>query len=241
MRNRFMDLIVAAALLLACSAVGFAQAGQRPPDLSGVWLRAKTLSASDARWVTARTDPIPFLPRTREVREYGRNEQAEGEQFRPELNPRISECYPPDPHFLMSNDYPFEIVQSSRRAMFLFEWGHWVRQVWLGEEPTDDVDIAWMGYSIGKWDGDTLVIDTSAIDDRNSYAGFIHTDEMHITEHLRRVDPNTLVNIRTFEDPKAYTMPWTDTVVYKLQPNLRITPKQQCDKTLTKDFVFYSD
>ena len=141
----------------------------------------------------------------------------------------------------MNSDYAFEILQSPRRALFLFEWGHWVRQAWLGEELTDDVDVAWLGYSVGKWDGDTLVLDTIAIDDRNSYAGFIHSDEMHITERLRRVDQNTLVNTRTFNDPKAYTKPWTDTVVYKLQPNMRITPKQQCDQTFRKDFVFYSD
>jgi hypothetical protein len=141
----------------------------------------------------------------------------------------------------MSTDYPFEIVQRPQRALFLFEWGHWVRQVWLGEELTDDVDVAWMGYSVGKWDGDTLVIDTVAIDDRNSYAGFIHTDEMRITERFRRVDRDTLVNTRMFNDPKAYTRSWTDTVVYKLQPNRRITPRQQCDETFKKDFVFYSD
>jgi hypothetical protein len=98
-----------------------------------------------------------------------------------------------------------------------------------------------MGNSFGKWDEDTLVIDTIAIDDRNSYAGFLHSDEMHITERLRRVDRNTLVNTRTFEDPKVYARPWTDTVVYKLQPNVRITPRQQCDQMLKKDFVFYSD
>ena len=240
MRNLFSGLMFTAALALAFSSIGFAQAAQRVPDLSGVWQRARTLSANDARWVTPATDPIPFQPQTREVYEYGRNEQEPG-QFRSELNPRISECFPPDPHFVMNNDYPFEIVQSPRRALFLFEWGHWVRQVWLGEELTDDVDVAWMGNAFGKWDGDTLVIDTIAIDDRNSYAGFIHTDEMRITERLRRVDQNTLVNTRTFNDPKAYTRPWTDTVVYKFQPNLRITPKQQCDQTFSKDFVFSSD
>ena len=232
--------MAAPAFALAFSAIGFAQATPGAPDLSGVWKRAQTLSASDARWVSPRTDPIPFQPWTREIHEYGKNEQEPG-QFRPELNPRISECFPPDPHFLMSNDLPFEIVQSARRALFLFEWGHWVRQVWLGEELTDDVDVAWMGSSFGRWDGDTLVIDTIAIDDRNSYAGFIHTDEMRITERLRRVDRTTLVNTRTFNDPKAYTAPWTDTVVYKLQPNVRVTPRQQCDQTFTKDFVFHSN
>jgi len=236
MRTRFLNLVAAAAFPLAFSATGVAQV----PDLSGVWLKTKTLSASDTRWVTSSTDPIPFQPWSREIHEYGSNEQEPG-KFRPELNPRISECFPPDPHFLMSNDYPFEIVQGPRRALFLFEWGHWVRQVWLDEEVTDDVDVAWMGSSFGKWDGDTLVIETIAIDDRNSYAGFIHTPEMRITERLRRVDRNTLVNTRTFNDPKAYTGPWTDTVVYKLQPGTRVTPRQQCDQTFRKDFVFYSD
>jgi hypothetical protein len=229
--------MVTVVLVLAFSSAGFAQ---RPADLSGVWQKATTLSAGDARWVTPTTDPIPFQEWTREIREYGSNEQEAG-KFRPELNPRISECFPPDPHFLMSNEYPFEIVQSPSRALFLFEWGHWVRQVWLNEELTDDVDVAWMGNSFGKWDGDTLVIETIAIDDRNSYAGFIHTDEMRITERLRRVDPNTMINTRTFQDPKAYTMPWTDTVVYKLQPSRRITPRQQCDQTFKKEFEFFSD
>jgi hypothetical protein len=120
MRYRFTGLMFTAALTF--SATGFAQAAQRLPDLSGVWQRAKTLSASDAKWVTPPPDPIPFQPHAREVYEYGRNEQEPG-QFRPELNPRISECFPPDPHFVMGNDYPFEIVQPPSGRYFFSSGG----------------------------------------------------------------------------------------------------------------------
>jgi hypothetical protein len=235
-----MGLSFAAVTALAFSAVVLAQTAKQPPDLSGVWQRPKTLSESDAKWVTTKKEPIPFQPWAQEIYEYGRDLDLEGEQFRPELNPRITECFPPDPNFVMNNDSPFDILQSPQRVLILFEWGHWDRQVWVDEEYSDDVDVAWMGYSIGKWDGDTLVIDTTHIDDRNSYAGFIHTEAMHIVERIRRVDANTLVNVRRFEDPKTYTKPWTDTIVYKLRPDSKIIAKTQCDQRYGKP-VFYGE
>jgi hypothetical protein len=240
MRNRFICFLFLGLTLIACSDDLLAQAAKPTADLSGIWQRVQTVSAADAKWVSTNNEPIPYQPAAQQMYEYGRNYDLEGEQFRPELNPRISQCFPPDPNFLMKNDSSFEIIQASKRVVILFEWGHWIRQFFIDQEPTDDVDVTWMGHSIAKWEDDTLLVETTHVNDVNSYAGFIHSPEMHITERFRRVDHDTLVNVRTFEDPKVLSKPWMDTVIYKLKPrDFRITAKAQCDGSYRKEPVYY--
>lgn len=242
MRRCFRGLIFAVGLAPAFATTGVStQSAQQASGFSGVWQRAKTLSASDAKWITTPKEPLPFQKWAAEIHEYGLNEQAEGEQIRREVNPRITQCFPPDPNFVMNNDSPFEIIESPESVLMIFEWGHWVRRVWINEKTPEEMDPVWPGYSTGTREGDTLVIDTTHIDDKNSYAGFIHTTEMHIVERLRRVDQNTLVNVRTFDDPKAYTKPWSDTVIYKLRPNARITARLQCDASFKKEPTYYGE
>ncbi len=121
---------------------------------------------------------------------------------------------------------PVEIVQNPRR-LFLVYMGNftraWLRQIWIGREhPKDPTDYnpTWMGHSVGKWDRDTLVVDTIGIRegtlvDRGLAAP--HSEQLHMVERFQLADAETLRVERTFEDPKAYTRPWTNRSVYKLQ------------------------
>lgn len=226
------------------------------PDMSGVWqemnyLRWQTLPKEDEQWLTPKElafsraltpatrgmtmaesrEPRPYQPWAEKVYKYG--QEPPGARFgrdRAELN---KNCFPRDPKRIMdSNGRPsLEIKQSPNRLLILLEDDHWFRQVWINEEHPKNVEVTWMGHSVGKWDGDTLVIDTIAIDDRNSYGANMHSDAFHLVERLRRVSRNTIQGIVTVDDPKVYTRPWTDqTIIYKLSPpGAKLHPEVNCD------------
>jgi hypothetical protein len=123
---------------------------------------------------------------------------------------------------------PVEIVQNPQR-LFLVYMGNvtraWLRQIWIGQEhPSDPTDYepTWMGHSVGKWDGDTLVVDTIRIREGTLIDRALaapQSGQLHMVERFQLADHETLRVDRTFEDPKAYTRPWTSRRTYKLQTN----------------------
>jgi hypothetical protein len=86
--------------------------------------------------------------------------------------------------------------------------------------PTDS-DPTWMGHSIGRWDGDTLVVDTVGINDQSWLDGFghPHSEALHVVERFRRVNHDTLEVSLVYEDPKVYTKPWIGKVTFHLNPD----------------------
>jgi hypothetical protein len=81
-----------------------------------------------------------------------------------------------------------------------------------------------MGHSIGKWDGDTLVVDTVALRPETFLdgAGHPHSDALHLVERIHRVDADTLDDTLVVDDPKAYTKPWSMQKTYKLKPGWHV-------------------
>ena len=80
-----------------------------------------------------------------------------------------------------------------------------------GRAPEADPNPSWMGYSVGRWDGDTLVIDTVNLTDRTRLDdhGNVHSDALHVVERYRRINKDTMEVEATIEDPEFYTKPWT--------------------------------
>src|SRR5918996_2252915 len=109
--------------------------------------------------------------------------------------------------------YPWRILQTPTHMYFLFEGNiHSYRQIFLdGRSHPDDLDPTWYGHSIGKWEGDTLVVDTIGFNDRFwfDFAGHPHTERLHTIERFRRPDFKTLQYEVTIDDPGAYTAPFT--------------------------------
>ena len=105
-----------------------------------------------------------MTPPTEETFNYRKNLRG---GVRAELDPEVL-CEPVGLTWLLlntqgGNSY-VEIMQSPNRVLMLFEYDHWIRQIWTdGREHPEDWDLSWMGHSIGKWDGDTLVVDTLGI------------------------------------------------------------------------------
>ena len=122
-------------------------------------------------------------------------------------------CMPPGVPRMMYTPYPTEILQLPERVVFVYEGGaHVWRNIWLdGRQQPKDPNPTYLGYSTGKWEGDTLVVDTMGLNDRTwlDAAGHGHGEKLHVIERFTRSDSNTLRVEATIEDPDYYTKPWT--------------------------------
>src|SRR5579871_2700527 len=136
-------------------------------------------------------------------------------------DPYIRYCDPLGvPRILLAN-HPFKIVQAPGELIILYERSRGFREIYMdGREHPKDLDPSWFGHSVGKWDGDTLVIDSVGFNDRTwiDYMGLPHSDALHVVERYRRAAPNTLQLDLTIDDPKDYTTPWSATIKYSLKP-----------------------
>jgi hypothetical protein len=112
---------------------------------------------------------------------------------------------PPMLPVLYNNNY--EIVQTPDTVMILVEMVHDIRIVRInGTHPPPNVH-QWLGDSIGHWEGDTLVVDTTNFTDRTRFEGT--GDKLHVIERFQRVDPTTILYRATIDDPSTFTKPWT--------------------------------
>lgn len=114
---------------------------------------------------------------------------------------------------------PFENIQARDRLIQHFEYYDNWREIWTdGRDFPADMEPDFMGYSIGKWDGDVFVVESRGYNGKQflTWQGFPLTESMHQTERWQRVDHDTLKIIFTFDDPGAYSKPWSITYFYKL-------------------------
>jgi len=111
-----------------------------------------------------------------------------------------------------------KIIQSSRTLVMLFD-DLTYRQVFLDGRPLPtDPNPTWMGYSVGHWDGDTLVVESAGFNDRTwlDHGGHPHTEELRVTERFRRPDFGHLELERTLVDPKALAEPWIIPIKFEI-------------------------
>jgi hypothetical protein len=189
------------------------------PDLSGVWLR-------DPGKVSAFEFPRNPAPMTawgaakfRTARNtHGPNPVLD---MASNTDPFLKACEPLGlPRVLLAN-HPFKIIPAKGEMIMLYERSHDFREIYMeGREHPKDLEPSWWGHSIGKWNGDTLVIDTIGLDDRTwlDYQGLPHSDQLHVIERYRRIEHETLQVELTIDDPQTYTKSWSVNYVYKLKP-----------------------
>lgn len=127
-------------------------------------------------------------------------------------------CLPPGGPRAFGTPYPMEIVQQPehKRIFIIFEGGaHIWREIYMDGRPHPAAHEikgqTWIGHSVGRWEGDTLVVDVVGFNEGTwvDYYGHPHTDQYHIVEHISRPNKNTLHYEATIDDPGAYTKPWT--------------------------------
>jgi len=121
-----------------------------------------------------------------------------------------------------------------------FEGQHTLREIWMdGRKLPDDPDPTWYGYSVGRWEGDTLVVETIGFNDKTwlGAQGQPHSDEMKTIENYRRIDRNTIEYKLTIVDPKTYTKTWvTEPRLAKLKPGVEI-PQSFCVASEEEEFA----
>jgi hypothetical protein len=185
------------------------------PDLSGVWfhgLIGKTveggLPLALREFDPKAEEPPPFQPWAAA--------KVKVSDVQVELGRASVNCLPRGiPGMFLINPYPIQLVQTPGQLVQLDELNNNWRVVPLDGHPhTKDVDPTFNGEGVGRWDGDTLVIDVVGIDERtwNNFTGWFHSDQEHVIERLTRPDLNHLDYQVTIEDPKVLTKPWTSSV-----------------------------
>ena len=235
MRKRPVGLGVAVVAVLVLSSGVLAQTAgpQRAvkapaPDLTGVWRRSRR-PPDNARRYTMYEIAGTLTLQEPAMTPWG---EAKYKASKPnyglrgvsisETNDPIFKCFPPGvPRiYLMRVGQPFEIMQIPGRVVMLFEYDHFVRQIFTdGRKHPEDLTPSYMGHSIGTWEGDTLVVDTVGFNDKTwlDGDGHPHSDELHVVERIRRASHDALSIDFTIDDPKAYTKPWNSHTVFELK------------------------
>jgi hypothetical protein len=104
---------------------------------------------------------------------------------------------------------PFQIFQNAKQIFFTYQFAGAVRNIFLKDPGPAPVD-SWMGQSFGHWEGETLVIDVTGLNDQTWFdrAGNFHSDALHVVERYTRSSPDVISYEATIEDPKVFTRPW---------------------------------
>jgi hypothetical protein len=127
--------------------------------------------------------------------------------------------------------YPQQFVQAPGQLVILYEYMHFFRVIPTDGRPHDkNIELTWMGDSVGKWDGDTLVIDTiglkewmfDATHSQDGEGSRWHSDDLHMVERLRFTDPTTVSYQVTIDDPKVFAAPWTQDFGMKRHPTWKL-------------------
>ena len=220
MRNRPIGFVVAASILLSLLPAALAQNAPASktaaaPDLTGVWMIDQFHPAIFPKGTTP-----PFTP-------WGESQFQKADT---KVNDPNLACLPHGLPRLMFVPLPMEFFQVPDKVLIYIEAGNQLRQIHLNRDHKKDLDPTYNGDSVGKWDGDTLVVDTIGFNDVTwlDHAGLPHSDALHVVERIHRVDHDTLVDDFRIEDPKAYTRPWTTSQTYKLKPGWEIA-EYVCD------------
>ncbi|MEO8097441.1 MAG: hypothetical protein ABI811_07040 [Acidobacteriota bacterium] len=174
------------------------------PDLSGIWEQD---NLDHFRNLTAdmKAEEVPIRPEAKALRESRANGARATEE--PDAN-----CLPQGVPKIMAAPVPFKIVQTSNLIVHVYEAFNLWRQIHLdGRELIADPNPTWLGYSSGKWEGDTLVVDVRGLNGKAwlDTSGLPASDALHVTERWRRKDFGHMDLEITVDDPKIFTRPWT--------------------------------
>ena len=134
-------------------------------------------------------------------------------------------CFLPGVPRAMYMPYPFQILQGTNKVMMVFEYANAQRTIHLDQVEPYPND-SWMGHSVGRWDGDTLVVDVTSQIDKTWFdrAGDFHSDALHVVERYTPMTADAIRYEATIEDPKVFTRPWKISMpIYRrLEPNMQL-------------------
>ena len=210
-----------AALFAVALAAGPAFAAGATPDISGIY------------WATTYSPKIqlvgggelPFTPEGKAAYEKNIAALKDGSL----IDAARKFCTPDGVPRVLATPYPFEILHGAPgQTLLMYELNHQIRRVAM-DQPLQSYEeliaLPWYnGHSVGRWEGDTLVIQTRGFNDRTflDATGVPHTDMMVTTERLRKISPTQLENVVTIHDPDYFTRDWQARFTYTLRNDIRM-------------------
>ena len=146
-------------------------------------------------------DEIPYLPAAAA-------KKKENFENRLTADPEIK-CYLPGVPRATYMPYPFQIVQTPNFVLMAYEYAGATRTISMDKAPPSPAD-SWMGNSVGHWEGDTLVVDVTSLNDQTWFdrSGNFHSDALHVVERYTPLGPDALTYEAVIEDPKVFSRPW---------------------------------
>jgi hypothetical protein len=208
------------------------KASDGKPDLSGVWTPELDPNALP-KGVTTVESITGFIP-PRHFVDITSGMKPEDVQLTPwaaallkkrqenPLDDPAARCVPTGVPGMSAIPLPYKIVQTPKLIVILYEGDTEFRQIFLdNRKPVQDAQPRWMGYSTGRWEADTLVVDTVGFNDKSwlDRRGHPHSEALHLTERFRRRDVGNLEIEVTIDDPKAYVKPLKYTLKATLVPD----------------------
>ena len=186
------------------------------PDLSGIWHSTSDKFQKD---LAADGIKVPLQPWAAAL--FKERQANKGKD-----NP-AARCLPRGvPAAMLLPGYPWKVVQTPEVIMVLFHEGLHYRQIFTdGRGSPEDPGLTWLGYSIAKWQDDTLIVDTTGFNDQIwlDDIGHPHSEALHVIERFRRRTVGTMDLEITVDDPKAYTEAWTASARLELLPDTELT------------------
>ena len=199
------------------------------PDLSGIWQAEAEPRAPGGLYGLGESENSKyfrdilsdFKPGEEPLTAAGADMLKAHGQAGPYANPSLN-CLPDGvPHADLLPE-PFKIIQTPREIVMLYEVETIFRQVFTdGRKHPADPAPSWLGYSTGKWDGDTLVVDTKGFNDKSwlDARGHGHSEDLHVEERFHRRDFGHMDVAVTLEDAKVFTKPFTIHFTERLLPD----------------------
>jgi len=186
------------------------------PDITGIWMPGPgTYVGNIAK--DLKPEDIPFRPWAEALYKHRQETQSKDDP--------TGWCVPGGVPRSNAVPYPFKILNVGDEIVILYEAVHSYRQIFMdGREIPKDPNPNWLGYSVGRWDGDDLVVETAGFVE-NSWldnGGHPGTSAMRVTERFHRRDFGHMDIRITIDDPKAYTKPWSLTLPLQFQPDTEL-------------------
>jgi hypothetical protein len=216
-------LFALSAVVLSAQQIKLPRTADGKPNLQGIWqVRGEAAADLQGKGIVEGGE-IPYQP-------WAITKKRENFTNRLAADP-LGKCYLPGVPRIMYMEYPFQIFQTPEHVAITFEWSQVYRLIYTNGKPAPHEGIdSWMGDSRGRWEGDTLVVEVKAQNDKTWFdmAGDFHSDAMNVTERYRMVDPDTIQYEATIQDPKVFTKSWKISIPMTRQKNMSRLLEYQC-------------
>jgi hypothetical protein len=143
----------------------------------------------------------------------------------------VQECVPLGIPQTYITPYPWQFIQTPKMMIQVFEYPNAIRFIPLdGRKLPVDPDPTWMGTAVGRWDGDTLVIESAGYNDKTEVHSFLHTESLHVVERFKKLENGNLQYEVTVEDPNVWVKPWVIPArTFQMHPETEFVAEFVCD------------